>query len=143
MLAPRNLQTFVIIVLLFIVGFALKNQKTTQLIYVDGEQLLVENADTPKTRQLGLSYKPKLPRGEGMLFSYNEPAQACMWMKDMNFPIDVYWFSATGKLISFKQNIEPHTYPASFCPAHDAFYMLEVNVGEFSKIPAKLTLPKQ
>lgn len=143
MLALKNLQIFVTVVLLFIVGFALKNQPTTQLVEVGDKKLHVVIANTPSTRQLGLSYKPKLPRGEGMLFSYNEPARACMWMKDMNFPIDVYWFSATGKLISSKQNIKPQSYPAMFCPAHNAFYMLEVNVGEFTKAPTKLTPPKQ
>ncbi len=132
-----------VLILLAVVGIELWRQRALQLIYVDDSPLLVSVASTPSARKMGLSYQLSLPKGQGMLFEYSEPSQACMWMKEMSFPLDVYWFSATGKLISSAHDLSPESYPATYCPNVPAFYMLEVNVNEFYKEPKAISIPKQ
>lgn len=133
----------VVLGLLIIVGSVLWHQRKSELIYVDNKPMLVELADTQHARELGLSYRSSLARGHGMLFDFNKPSNDCMWMKGMHFPIDVYWFSQTGKLISYVQNVRPESYPAIYCPNGASSYMLEVNIGELPKLPASLNMPKQ
>lgn len=139
----RALLLAVIVVILFTIGRFLAEGRDLRLIYIDQKPVLVNIADNPAERSRGLSYQPFLSDGHGMLFVFDKPEAACMWMKDMNFPLDVYWFSADGKLISYRHNISPDTFPSVHCPVQEATYMLELNVGEFSGIPRSITVPKQ
>lgn len=122
-------------------GFVLWRQKSTHIIYVDKQPLIVELSETSEQQALGLSGRKTLPNGHGMLFAFASPSNACMWMKDMRFDIDVYWFSATGNIISSRTNIKPESYPTVYCPELSASYMLEVSAGQFNKVPMHLTVP--
>lgn len=139
----RTLLLAVIIVVLLAIGMYLAEGRNLRLIYIDQKPVMVSLADTAAEREMGLSYRPSLADGHGLLFVYERPEAACMWMKGMNFPLDAYWFSVDGKLVSYKHNISPDTYPAVHCPEQEAMYMLELNVGELSKIPQRLNIPKQ
>ena len=47
-----------------------------------GEQTLqLELAITPKTRETGLMYRDSLPKGEGMIFVFENPQPQRFWMK--------------------------------------------------------------
>ncbi len=122
-------------------GLVLWRQKSMHIIYADKQPLIVELSETSEQQALGLSGRKSLPNGHGMLFTFVPPSNACMWMKDMKFDIDVYWYSATGNIISSRTNTKPESYPAVYCPEIRASYMLEVNDGQFSKVPKHLALP--
>ena len=64
-----------------------------------------------------------------------------MWAKDMNFPIDVYWYSAGGNLVGSQRNVSPDSFPQLYCPELPASYMLEVNAGQLKKLPKTLVPP--
>jgi uncharacterized membrane protein (UPF0127 family) len=57
-------------------------------------------ADTPEKREVGLSGVSRLAKFDGMLFPLEESPGTSFWMKNVFFPIDVYFFDGNGSLIS-------------------------------------------
>lgn len=93
------------------------------------ECVKLELVESPSTRRLGLSNRPSLPREEGMLFDFKKPGQYCMWMKDMNFGLDMIWLNPEKEIVAIRKGVSPKTYPASFCGPGTERYVIEVNVG--------------
>lgn len=89
----------------------------------------VEMALDDTSRQRGLSGRASLAEGHGMLFVFEEEGDWGIWMKDMNFPIDIIWATKDGTIVTIEKNVEPNTYPKSFYPAQPALYVLEVPAG--------------
>jgi uncharacterized membrane protein (UPF0127 family) len=54
-------------------------------------------------------------------------------MKDMRFSIDIIWLDEAKKINMIKSNIEPATYPESFCSA-DTKYVIELNQGTAARL---------
>ena len=94
-------------------------------------------AITPKERQTGLSNRDSLPKDSGMLFLFDRPDIHLFWMKDMNFPIDIFWISEEGKIISIERQISPESFPATFTSSSPAKYVLETNISIQSMINIK------
>ncbi len=91
--------------------------------------LTLEKADTPEKRQQGLSGRKDIVANTGVLFVFDSPGRQCMWMKDMNFNIDIIWLSSEKEIIHIEENVSPKTFPQSFCGAEPALYVLEVKAG--------------
>lgn len=79
----------------------------------------------------GLSGRETLPPNEGMLFDFQSEDEYCMWMKDMNFSLDMIWLDQNGRVVDIKTSIHPNTYPDQvFCnEAAPARYVIEVSAG--------------
>ena len=60
-----------------------------RLITIDGTKVKTEIADTQEKMTKGLSGRPELLDGYGMLFVYQTPQVVTFWMPDMYFPIDM------------------------------------------------------
>ena len=86
----------------------------------------VEVVKDDASRQQGLSGRTSLAEGYGMLFVFEEEGNWGMWMKDMNFPIDIIWAAKDGTIVTIEKNVSPDTYPNSFHPREPALYVLEV-----------------
>lgn len=93
----------------------------------------LERADTNEKRIKGLSAHPELKPQTGMLFIFDNPERQCIWMKDMNFNIDIIWLDTTKKITKIEQNVSPATYPNSFC-ADNTKYVIELNSGDAAKL---------
>ena len=108
-----------------------KEADTTAMraITVGGVSVAVEVADTASLREQGLSGRSDLPIGEGMLFVFDTDGAWGIWMKDMQFPIDIVWADASGTVITVAANIAPETYPEVFNPSAPARYVLELPAG--------------
>jgi len=91
--------------------------------------VVVEVADTEALREQGLSGRPNLPEGQGMLFVFDTDGVWGIWMKGMQFPIDIVWADASGTVVTVAVNIAPDTYPDSFYPTIPARYVLELQAG--------------
>ncbi len=101
---------------------------TTPRMHIGEMPLLVEIANSSDERTQGLSGRSKLERIDGMLFVYPESDYHRIWMKDMNFPIDIIWIDEELKVINIEENVHPDTYPNSFKPDRPARYVVETNV---------------
>ncbi|MAF59227.1 hypothetical protein CL631_00030 [bacterium] len=98
-------------------------------IYVGNVPISVEVMDTPELRRMGLSKRSALPRGEGMLFSFEYSDLYGIWMKDMNFPIDIIWIDESGSIIDIKSGASPDSFPEIFKPESPSLYILEMTSG--------------
>lgn len=98
-------------------------------VVIGGVRVRVDIADTPEERVNGLSGREHLAQGEGMLFIFPTDDHHGIWMKDMNFSIDIIWLSAEGRVVDIAPHVSPETYPASFSPRDVARNVLEVPAG--------------
>ncbi len=131
---------FVLIAITIIVLFFPK--KVTHIEYVCdkcvtaniGENIFfLKKSETQTEKTKGLSGVIKMGENYGMLFIYNNPDKYGIWMKDMNFPIDIIWLDAEKKVIDIKENALPESFPNVFYPQSPATYIIELNAGTAEK----------
>jgi hypothetical protein len=98
--------------------------------------IVAEVADTPASRELGLSGREGLRENEGMLFIFDHPGKYGFWMKDMLFPLDIIWINQNGVVVHVERNVSPESYnslprtnPQTFVNTIDASYVLELAAG--------------
>lgn len=105
--------------------------KPEEIKYVrlGGQTVRVELAISEEAQASGLSGRASLADGEGMLFVFDQPGKHMFWMKDMNFPIDIFWISEDNAVIYIEKNLEPGSYPQRFGPDSYSKYVLEAPAG--------------
>jgi uncharacterized protein len=86
-------------------------------------------ADSIPERIKGLSDTPYLPDGLVKLFAFGAEGEHGIWMKDMNYPLDIIWVAKDGKIVHIEENVSPATYPDSFSSPKPAWYVIEANAG--------------
>ncbi len=75
----------------------------------DMHKLMVEVAQTPVQRQIGLMFRTKVPDGTGMLFLFDEPAERAFWMKNTLVPLDIIFVRRDGVITHIHSNAQPHS----------------------------------
>ena len=91
---------------------------------------------TPEQRQQGLSGRPFLASGAGMLFIFESPMPLQFWMVRMQFPLDFVWIGTDCTVGEISNNIPPPPLDAEdaqiarVSPSGDMQYVLEINGGE-------------
>jgi uncharacterized protein len=91
--------------------------------------LTVFIADTDALRIQGLSGTMALPRDHGMLFVFNQSDIHGIWMRDMQYSLDIAWLDEEKRIIHLVSHVAPESYPAIFQPERPARYVLEVAAG--------------
>ena len=143
----RNKVLSVVIVLVLVVClFVVARLKTVntpssiqkQLTFTSGATIQLEIAETVEQQELGLSGRTSLKEGQGLWFPLAEENEQGMWMKDMLFPIDVFWFDKNMVVVDIKKDISPSTYPEIFYPVSDSLYVLEISAGAAEKMKIKV-----
>ena len=76
-----------------------------RVTFEQGETLFMETANTLAQKTKGLSGSREVPR-DGLLFIYKTPEDVGIWMKEMNYPIDIVWV-ADGKVVHIVENAQP------------------------------------
>ncbi|MEN9342114.1 MAG: hypothetical protein RIQ54_370 [Candidatus Parcubacteria bacterium] len=66
----------------------------------------VEIANSILSRTRGLSGRPQLMTGAGMLFIFPVASVYGFWMKDMRFPIDIVWIS-NNRVVGISHDVPP------------------------------------
>lgn len=93
--------------------------------------LEAEVADTPASRELGLSGRKQMGDDEGVLFVFEGPGRYGFWMKDMQFPLDIIWINQNGIVVNIERGATPESYreKKTFINQSEASYVLEINAG--------------
>jgi uncharacterized membrane protein (UPF0127 family) len=107
------------------------------------ETLLLEVAQTPEERALGLMFRPPLPDNQGMLFPSGQPRPVQMWMKNVPVPLDMV-FIHEGRVIGVAEQVPP--CPEMPCPIYGPFehpvdHVLELRAGRIAELDLKLGDP--
>jgi uncharacterized membrane protein (UPF0127 family) len=96
----------------------------------------IEVATTDQERALGLMFRRSLPENAGMLFLYDRPQPAAMWMKNTLIPLDIVFIAADGTVHRIESNTEPFS-TALVSSEGPVVGVLELNAGEAGKIGLK------
>lgn len=80
-------------------------------------------------RMRGLSGRVVLEQDAGMFFVFPRAGKHGIWMKEMQFPIDIIWLDEDLRVVTIAERVHPDTFPESFYPDEVAHYVLEVNAG--------------
>jgi len=111
-------------------------------IKLDDKTFEVYIADTDPRQMRGLMWETQdfLADDKGMLFVFDEPGYRSMWMKNMQFHLDIIWFNENGNVISIERNVPPCITPLEVMScksegvsADNAKYVLEVISGFVDK----------
>ena len=95
-------------------------------MFIDEVFFSVTVADEPHERQQGLSNTTPLEDQTGMLFVFDSPGRYGMWMKDMNYALDMIWIDDTLTVVHIEENVTPDSYPKVFSSSVPARFVLEV-----------------
>ena len=91
----------------------------------------VELAVDEAQRAQGLMYRKSMPKEEGMLFVFEEPAYQSFWMKNTLIPLSIAFMDKDGVILNIldmePQNEDPHVSDGA------ATYALETNKGWFKE----------
>lgn len=119
---------FLLLVIPLLLSIGLKGRPSSSVV-INNSRIEVTVADSEAERTKGLSGSPQLKDGTGMLFVFDEPSYYGIWMKDMNYPIDIIWLDEDRKIVHIQEYAEPSSYPRVFTPQVPAKYVLEMPVG--------------
>lgn len=101
----------------------------TAVMHLASHRFDIKVVDDERTRQQGLSGTDSLPKDHAMLFVFETSGRWGIWMKDMNYSIDVIWLDESKRVVDYVTNIPPSSYPNRFHPKVAARYIVEVNSG--------------
>lgn len=97
---------------------------------IGSEKYSIEKVSSPEAMRLGLSGRKDIEQNQVMQFAFGYDGSHCMWMKDMNFAIDIVWLDANNRVVHIKESVRPETYPENFCSPRPARSVLEMRAGE-------------
>ncbi|WP_411992966.1 DUF192 domain-containing protein [Agarivorans sp. DSG3-1] len=107
------------------VTFSSVEVRVKQQVYV------LEYAYSGEQRTRGLMYRQSLCEDCGMLFNFQQPKRAGLWMKNTYLPLDVAFIRQDGR-ISEIRSMQAHDVRLTVAK-QNILYAWEMNLGWFSK----------
>jgi uncharacterized membrane protein (UPF0127 family) len=104
-----------------------------QDIHIGHQTYHVRVATTLSAQARGLSGEYNMPSDEGMLFIFHQLGPQCMWMKDMQLPLDMLWLDRDKTVVHVERDVTPDSYPQNFCSPKPAQFVVELNAGEINR----------
>lgn len=98
-------------------------------IKVGDTQISVAKAETEVERIRGLSGQRGLYDDQGLIFVFDKLGNHTIWMKDMRFAIDIFWFDENYNLIHIEENVSPNSFPETFSAGSPSLFVLETKSG--------------
>ena len=128
----------VLILVGLVVSFTLTTFKPTTQVRLGSGVYSLWLADNDTTRIQGLSNVDKLHLNGGLLMAYDNNDTHGIWMKDMNFPLDLIWLDNNKKVVYIVKNAPPEN-PVStvYVPKDPSRYVLELPAGSVKKAGIK------
>lgn len=130
-----------LIFLLFVAGLVFAVQKPTTNLrdvrYLEAkieESYILLNIFVSEAEMTnGLSGTASLPPNTGALFVFEDKGYYGIWMRNMNYPIDIAWIDEDRRIIHIENSVLPETFPKVFYPPTKNKYVLEIGAGFFEK----------
>lgn len=108
-----------------------------KLITTSGEHTFdVEVAETAQQKARGLMFRRSLAENVGMLFPYDPPGEATMWMRNTYISLDMIFIRADGVVHRIEEATEPFS-EAVIASAGNVSAVLELNAGMAKRIGLK------
>ena len=104
---------------------------TERLVIVgeSGEHVFeVEVADELAEQRQGLMWREELAPDAGMLFEYDEPLVASIWMKNTPLPLDILFVRPNGRILKIEHNAQPYKLKSMTSEA-PVIAVIELNGG--------------
>ena len=133
---PKYKKLLLILALFFILVGTLIifiNSTNSKYLEVNGRKIYIEVADNKDELINGLSGRSTLSDESGLLLSFGSEGYWGIWMKDMNFPIDIIWLDRNGVVVDIEMNVKPESYPEVFKPSEKSKYVLEMLAGSANR----------
>lgn len=73
------------------------------------KNIVVEIPETTEEQSVGLMNRDPISYDQGMLFIFSEPSVQSMWMKNVNFPLDIIFIDTRQLILNIEENTEPRT----------------------------------
>lgn len=127
----KILTKLLFIVAVWSVSYSTLAQQNLVDVKVKDIKLQVEYANTFELRSKGLMFRKTLCDQCGMLFKFDSPKYASMWMKNTFLPLDIAFITADGVITDIKQ-MEPHDL-TPIGSSKLVIYALEMNQGWYAK----------
>ena len=76
----------------------------------DGEhKFKVEEAKTLAQQARGMMFRETMAPDTGMIFEFDEPKVATIWMKNTAIPLDILFVRSNGKILKIEHSHQPYT----------------------------------
>ena len=98
---------FLITVISFIAGFLIANLKVHSQASIKNQELNLLLPQTSQEFEVGLAKYKNLPEQSAMLFDFKETTNQAFWMKNMSFPIDIFFLDQENKILDIQPNQAP------------------------------------
>lgn len=107
---------------------------TQQVLRLHGYTYRATILRTPDELVRGLSGTNILPKDHAAVFVFPRNDRWAIWMKDMQYPIDIVWLNSNKQVIHMVKEIQPSSYP-KFQPQPDtpARYVIELPSGTIER----------
>ena len=102
-------------------------------VNADGEEiaLLVEVADSPEERSVGLMFRESMPEDQGMLFVFEQVGQHSFYMRNTLVPLSIAFIKSDGTIVEI-EDMEPQTEDLHSGP-EPYRYTIEANQGWYER----------
>ena len=117
--------------------FTIANDPNYRNVTIKNESFKLEVVNKSEGLAKGLSGKNALSQNSGMLFDFGALGTWQMWMKNMNFAIDILWLDENGKIVGIETNVLPSTYPKTFGTLASSWYVIELPAGTVNNLSLK------
>ena len=93
----------------------------------------IEVAETPAQMEQGLMFRTALAPDAGMLFVYQTPTVATMWMRNTLIPLDMLFVDTQGRIVNIHQRAVPQSLDV-ISAAAPVRAVIELNGGTAARL---------
>jgi len=84
--------------------------RALKIVTEDGaHEFNVEEAKTLDQQARGMMFRESMESDEGMIFEFQEPKIATIWMKNTSIPLDILFVRSNGKILKIEHSHQPYT----------------------------------